>query len=125
MGWERIGWDPAARRASLRGTALDFGGIAKGYALEQAAAALRRAGAKDFLVDAGGDVLVAGSKGGRPWRVGIQHPRDPDGFLRIVEPRRVSSSPRGTTSAPIPGRARRSTTCSTRAPARRPGAARP
>lgn len=87
VGWERVRWDPRTRRVDLGGTALDFGGIAKGYALERAAAALRRAGARNFLVDAGGDVLVAGSKAGRPWRVGIQHPRDPDAFLRVVEPR--------------------------------------
>lgn len=87
VGWTKIRWDAGTRQVDLGGTALDFGGIAKGLALERAAAALRRNGVADFLVDAGGDVLVSGSKGGRPWRVGIQHPRDPDGFLRVVEPR--------------------------------------
>ncbi|MBI5015391.1 MAG: FAD:protein FMN transferase [Deltaproteobacteria bacterium] len=87
VGWERVRWNPAERRVDLGGTALDLGGIAKGYALDRAAAALRRAGVRDFLVDAGGDVLVAGSKDGTPWRVGIQHPRDSDALLRVVEPR--------------------------------------
>ena len=88
VGWGRVRVDPRTRRVELGGTSLDLGGIAKGYALERASAALRRAGCAHFLVDAGGDVLVAGRKGGKPWRVGIQQPRDPNALLRIVEPSR-------------------------------------
>jgi thiamine biosynthesis lipoprotein len=87
VGWQRVHLDPASRRIDLGGTALDLGGIAKGFALDAAARALRARGLKDFLIDAGGDVLVAGSKGGRPWRVGIQDPSDPGSLLRVVEPR--------------------------------------
>jgi thiamine biosynthesis lipoprotein len=87
VGWQRVEWAPSARKLGLAGTALDFGGIAKGFAIDRAVAALRAAGLRDFLVDAGGDVFVAGSKGGKPWRVGIQHPRDPGRLLRVMEPR--------------------------------------
>ncbi len=88
VGWERVRFVPGPpQRVALDGTALDLGAIAKGYALDRAAAALRAAGAADFIVNAGGDLVVAGSKGDRPWRVGIQHPRAPDRFLRVVEPR--------------------------------------
>ncbi len=88
VGWERVRFAPGPpARVDLGGTALDLGAIAKGYALDRAAAALRAGGAADFIVNAGGDLVVAGSKGGRPWRVGIQHPRDPERFLRVVEPR--------------------------------------
>ncbi len=57
-------------RAPLPG-ALDPTGLVKGWAVERAAALLGRAGARRFLVDAGGDVVLRGG----PWRVGIRHPR--------------------------------------------------
>lgn len=86
VGWERLVWDPSARRLDLGGGALDLGGIAKGYAIDRAVAALRDRGARDFLVNAGGDLYVAGAKGRAPWRVGIQHPREAGEFLRVVAP---------------------------------------
>jgi thiamine biosynthesis lipoprotein len=86
VGWRRVRWNPATRTVDLGGTAVDLGGIAKGWAIDRAVAALGEAGARDFIVDAGGDLYVSGSKGGAPWRVGIQHPRDPDAFLRKVNP---------------------------------------
>ncbi len=61
------GTNPAVR--------LDLGGYAKGYALDRAAAYLRSQGVKNALVNIGGNILALGSKGGTPWRVGIQHPR--------------------------------------------------
>ncbi len=84
-GWHRVRLDPDRQRIDLGGTRIDLGGIAKGYAVDRAVDALRSAGARDFLVDAGGDLYVAGTKGGRPWRIAIQHPRA-DRYLRIVEP---------------------------------------
>lgn len=56
-------------------TALDFGGYLKGVALDRAAAILKAAGIRNGLINIGGNVLALGSKGGQPWRVGIQHPR--------------------------------------------------
>jgi thiamine biosynthesis lipoprotein len=86
VGWEQLTWHSGSRRVSLRGTALDFGGIAKGYAIDRAAEALRTQGLQNFLLNVGGDLYVAGSKGRAPWKIGIQHPRDPGAFLRIVAP---------------------------------------
>jgi thiamine biosynthesis lipoprotein len=56
---------------------IDLGGYAKGYALDRAAAILREQGIRDALVNIGGNILALGSKGGQPWRIGIQHPRQP------------------------------------------------
>ncbi|MDP2811117.1 MAG: FAD:protein FMN transferase [Rhodocyclaceae bacterium] len=55
--------------------ALDFGGTLKGVALDRAAAILKSRGIRNALVNIGGNVMALGSKGGTPWRVGIQHPR--------------------------------------------------
>lgn len=63
------------------GMMLDLGAIAKGYATDQAVEVLKSKGIKSALVNAGGDVRVIGNKpDGKPWRIGIQHPRDPDGI---------------------------------------------
>jgi FAD:protein FMN transferase len=64
-------------KVSSRNTAvaLDFGGYLKGVALDRAAALLRAKGIANALINIGGNVLALGSKGGTPWRVGIQHPR--------------------------------------------------
>ncbi len=61
------------RRDGLR---INLGGIAKGYAVEQAIATLRQWGITSALVSAGGDTRLLGSRQGQPWLVGIQNPRD-------------------------------------------------
>jgi len=60
---------------------LDPSGFVKGWAVEQAASILERAGARRFCINAGGDVLV---RGGRPWRIGIRHPRLRDRLAGVV-----------------------------------------
>jgi thiamine biosynthesis lipoprotein len=64
---------------------VDLGAIAKGYAVDRAVAALRAAGIRRASVNAGGDLRLLGDHGGRPWRIGIQHPRDPQGVLVTLE----------------------------------------
>lgn len=65
--------------ASSRNKAVqvDLGGYAKGYALDRAAAILKKMGVRNALINIGGNVLALGGHGDRPWRVGIQHPRKP------------------------------------------------
>lgn len=63
-------------RSRNRAIWLDFGGIAKGYATDVAAAILRNHGFPNSIINAGGDVLVSGKKGLKPWRVAV---RAPDG----------------------------------------------
>src|SRR5574342_814049 len=46
---------------------LDFGGLAKGYALDRAAHLLRASGIADALVNIGGNALALGRPGGRAW----------------------------------------------------------
>lgn len=54
---------------------LDFGGFAKGYAVDLAIATLREMGFDNAIVNAGGDLRAIGSKDEWPWRIGIRHPR--------------------------------------------------
>lgn len=62
---------------------LDFGGYAKGYALDRAAAYLRAEGVRNALVNIGGNVIALGNHGERNWRVGIQHPRKPGAIASL------------------------------------------
>lgn len=59
-------------------TVIDLGGIAKGYAIDQGIALLQRAGIEQAWLSLGGDSYVLGDHRGRPWGVGIQHPRKRD-----------------------------------------------
>lgn len=69
--------EPAVRFAD-RDVALDLGGVAKGWAVDRAAEALRRHGVTQAIVNVGGDLYALGrSPEGGPWHVGIQSPEDP------------------------------------------------
>lgn len=79
--------DPAGTlRLPRAGMKIGLGGIAKGYALDRAAAALDARGVGSFLLVSGGQVLARGNKGDRPWRVGIRKPRGgPEEYFATVE----------------------------------------
>ena len=64
--------------------ALDFGGYLKGVALDRAASILRGMGIHNALINIGGNVMALGSKEGRKWRVGIQHPRQPGPLATVL-----------------------------------------
>jgi len=67
-------FDVAAPMAGLGG-GVDPSGFVKGWAIEGAGRLLRRAGAKRWCVNAGGDICLSGAPHGCDcWRVGIQHP---------------------------------------------------
>jgi len=62
------------------GMKMSLGGIAKGFAIDRAAATLLAEGVHDFLAQAGGDLFVHGKKSdGSPWIAGVRDPRGPDG----------------------------------------------
>ena len=68
---------PAAR--------VDIGGIAKGFVLKRLEGLLTGMGVKNFLIAAGGDILVSGRKrDGTPWRVGVRHPRNTSELITTI-----------------------------------------
>lgn len=54
---------------------VHLGGIGKGYAIDRAIALLKQQQLADFMIQSGGDLYVAGSNGGTPWKLGIADPR--------------------------------------------------
>ncbi|MFY8348948.1 FAD:protein FMN transferase [Pseudoalteromonas sp. SSM20] len=58
-----------------KGMKIDLGGIAKGYAVDNAVSLLKTLGVTSALVSAGGDTKALGKHGERPWLLAIQDPR--------------------------------------------------
>jgi FAD:protein FMN transferase len=82
-------------RFTVPGTNFDFGGVAKGYAVDRMAAILKQGGAISGLVNAGGNIVTFGKKPGKfslfgnksgetDWVIGVRHPRKEEAIL--VEP---------------------------------------
>jgi thiamine biosynthesis lipoprotein len=66
-------------------TMIDAGGIAKGEALCRVSRLLSDAGFESFLVNGGGDIVSRGAKpDGRPWFIGVQHPRNRERLLAAL-----------------------------------------
>ncbi|MDR0501994.1 MAG: FAD:protein FMN transferase [Treponema sp.] len=77
VNWRDIELDARSGSVFLGkvGMALDLGSIAKGYAADEAAAIIKRAGIKRAIVDLGGNIVVCGEKKDKsPWKVGLQNP---------------------------------------------------
>ena len=86
--WRSIALDRRTAAVTLpEGMRIDLGGVAKGWAADQAARRLAELG--PALVDAGGDIAVSGPMAdGSPWPIAIAHPCAPEeslGLLLLVQ----------------------------------------
>lgn len=88
IGYQHVVLDKAKRTVFLkrRGMSITLGGIAKGYAVDRCAELLRKLGFANFMMQAGGDMYIAGKKGDKPWIVGIRDPRAADGRFFALAP---------------------------------------
>lgn len=85
VGLEKLRWQRPHLSFPLAGMELDFGGMAKEYATDRAAAVLAAIGVEHGLVDLGGDIRVLGPHpGGEPWEIQIRHPRQPGAAMATV-----------------------------------------
>lgn len=83
-GYRQVSLDGGRVSFARPGLRLDLGGSAKGYIVDRAVAALQAAGVEAGVVEAGGDLRYWGVKpDGRPWRFGVQHPRDPERVVAV------------------------------------------
>lgn len=88
IGYKNIIVDP--QRSSIRfldkGVKIDFGGIAKGYAVDRAKDVLVSKGIKSCLINLGGNIFALGKPPGKPrWKIGVQDPRNKGKLLRTFE----------------------------------------
>ena len=98
VGYQFMRLDPQRRTVELLkpGMRLDLGGIAKGYAMDEALAVLNRCGVTRALVEAGGDMRLGDPPPDRPgWRVGIpplDEPQKPPAVSLVLSRVAVSTS---------------------------------
>jgi thiamine biosynthesis lipoprotein len=65
--------------------ALDFNGIAKGYAVDQIATFFLERGVRRFLVELGGEIRTSGTHpDGRDWQIAIERPISPNADAQAV-----------------------------------------
>jgi FAD:protein FMN transferase len=86
VDWRAIEVDAMAGTATLTrpGMKIGLGAIAKGYAVDKAAALLHARGFANHIVEAGGDTQVSGQKGEAPWKVGVQDPEQTVGRIGYI-----------------------------------------
>lgn len=80
-GWNNIEIRPNGSIKKKKDVRLNFGAIAKGYAVDKAVELLERNGVKEALVNAGGEIRELGND----WVVGIQHPRNKNSLLGTLK----------------------------------------
>jgi thiamine biosynthesis lipoprotein len=78
------GFDGGHHYGPAPGIAWDLGAIGKGYIADLALDWLAHRGFTDAMVNAGGNVAVRGSRGDRPWQIGIRDPLQPAEILAML-----------------------------------------
>ena len=97
IDYRQIVLDDNAHTVKLNkpGMRLDLGGIAKGYAVDNSIQILQNCGIQHARVSAGGDSRLLGDRKGRPWIIGIRHPRKAQGSVIALPLNDVSVSTSG------------------------------
>lgn len=85
----RVDWtalEVSRRRIALGrpGMSITLNGVAQGYAADVVLGVLREHGVRDALIYTGEYGAEGERQAGRPWTVGIQHPRAPDTIVAAV-----------------------------------------
>ena len=83
VGYQKVVLDSARSTVTLPpGMQIDLAGVAKGYALDRCVAVIKKLGARNALVNLGGNIYALGAPPGEAgWTIGI---RDPKGGLGTV-----------------------------------------
>jgi len=85
IGYQYLSLKNQQLQKTVNDVEIDLGGIAKGYAVSEAAKVLREEGVTSAVIDAGGDVYAMGKRGNKPWKVGIKDPKGGEALLGYME----------------------------------------
>ena len=86
VGWDKLQFSAASIQFGCKQMELDFGGIVKEYAADRAASIAYAMDLRLGIVNLGGDIRVIGPHpDGRPWRIGVQDPRQKSAVLTTVD----------------------------------------
>ena len=76
VGWSKVRREPGKVFLPEKGTALDFGGFGKEYAVDIVSMIAKDHGIVNSLVDFGHDLRACGAPPGRPaWHIGLEDPK--------------------------------------------------
>jgi FAD:protein FMN transferase len=87
VNYRNIGIDKKASTLFLKkkGMIMDLGGM-KGYIADRVADLMKRRGINNALIALAGDIWALGYReDGKRWRIGVQHPREKDKTLAVLE----------------------------------------
>ncbi len=87
VNYQNIVIDKKASTIFLKkpGMIMDFGGM-KGYIADRVAYLFKKRGINNAIIAVAGDIWVLGHReDGKPWRIGVQHPRDHDKTLTVLD----------------------------------------
>lgn len=90
-GWQKITLLGDNKIIKKENVGLNFGAIAKGYAVDKAINVLKKYKIKEALVNAGGEISVIGND----WVVGIQHPRKIKEIIKRINLNAISVATSG------------------------------
>lgn len=77
VGWKHVELLDGNILKKNKPVKINFGGIAKGYAVDRMSEVLKENGIEKYLVNAGGELIGEGNE----WTIGIQHPRERNELL--------------------------------------------
>ena len=80
-GWDKIRFVNEKRIRRTEKAGLNFGAIAKGYAVDRAIEILKQAGINEALINAGGEIKSIGND----WVIGVRHPREINGIIKRIK----------------------------------------
>ncbi len=85
VDWTQLAIEESSLRLLKPGMKITLNGIAQGFAADRVLAALRAAGVRNALINAGELAPLGQSPRGDAWRVGIQHPRQNDAHIALAD----------------------------------------
>ena len=80
-GWKYVKLAGGNEFIKKQNVGLNFGAIAKGYAVDKAIDVLKKYEIKKALVNAGGEISVIG----KDWVIGVQHPRNENDMIARIK----------------------------------------
>ncbi len=94
VNWQRLELGRRQVRLQKAGMAITLNGVAQGYAVDVALAALHKHGVRHALLDTGEFGSMGRKTGGQPWMLGIAHPRRHEAVAArvVMDGRKVATS---------------------------------
>ncbi len=84
IGWRKLAIDAEQIAFDAPGMAITLNGLAQGYGVDVALAALRQHGIAHALLDTGEFASLGRRDDGQPWTLAVRDPRDADAYARVL-----------------------------------------